>query len=45
MPAADDMLCLMMMTMMTMPMMMPFVQGILFVMQLVNSQETQLVCC
>jgi hypothetical protein len=44
MAAAEDMLCLMMMTMMTMPLMMPFIQGILFSMCLVNPQETQVVC-
>jgi hypothetical protein len=31
--------------MMTVPLVMPFVQGILFGMHLVNSQETQVVCC
>jgi hypothetical protein len=31
-------------TMMMMQLMMPFVQGILFGMRLVNSQETQVVC-
>jgi hypothetical protein len=39
--SAEDMLCLMTMTKMTMPLMMPFVQSILFSMHLVNSQETQ----
>jgi hypothetical protein len=38
----EDLLC---MIMMTLPLMMPFVQGILFGMHLVNSQETQVVCC
>jgi hypothetical protein len=41
MVAAEDLLCAMMMTM---PLVMPFVQGILFGMHLVNSQETQVVC-
>jgi NhaP-type Na+/H+ or K+/H+ antiporter len=36
--AAEDLLCAMMM--MTMPLVMPFVQGVLFGMHLVNSQET-----
>jgi hypothetical protein len=45
MAAAEDMLCLTMMTMMLMPLMMPFFRGILFGMHLVNSQETQVVCC
>jgi hypothetical protein len=40
--ATEDLLCAMMM--MTMPLMMPFVQGILVSMHLVNSQETQVVC-
>jgi hypothetical protein len=31
-------------TMMMMQLMMPFVQGVLFSMHLVNSQETQVVC-
>jgi hypothetical protein len=31
--------------MMTLPLVMPFVRGILFGMRLVNSQETQVVCC
>jgi hypothetical protein len=44
MVAAKDMFC-QMMTMMTMPLMVPFVCGILFGMHLVNSQETQVVCC
>jgi hypothetical protein len=39
---AEDLLCAMMMTV---PLVMPFVQGILFGMHLVNSQETQVVCC
>jgi hypothetical protein len=43
MAAVEDMLCHLTM-MMTMPLMMPFVQGILFGMCLVNSQETQVVC-
>jgi hypothetical protein len=38
MVAAKDLLCAMMM--MTMPLVMPFVQGVLFGMHLVNSQET-----
>jgi hypothetical protein len=38
--APDDLLC----TMMTSPLMMPFVQGILFGMCLVNLQATQVVC-
>jgi hypothetical protein len=37
MVAAEDMLC---MRMMTMPLMMPFVWGILFGMRLLNLQET-----
>jgi lipopolysaccharide export system protein LptC len=37
----QDLLCAMMMTS---PMVMPFVQGVLFGMRLVNSQETQVVC-
>ena len=41
MAAAEDLLCAMMMTS---PLMMPFVQGILFGMHLVNLQETQVVC-
>jgi hypothetical protein len=39
---AEDELCAMMM--MTIPLVMPFVRGILFVMRLVNSQETQVFC-
>jgi hypothetical protein len=39
MVVAEDLLCVMMM--MTMPLVIPFVQGILFGMHLVNSQETQ----
>jgi hypothetical protein len=42
MAAAEDLLCAMMM--MTTPLVMPFVQGILFGMFLVNLQETQVVC-
>jgi lipopolysaccharide export system protein LptC len=38
---AEDLLCAMMMTM---PLVMPFVRGVLFGMCLVNSQETQVVC-
>jgi hypothetical protein len=38
---AEDLLCTMMMTV---PLVMPFVRGILFGMCLVNSQETQVVC-
>jgi hypothetical protein len=41
---AEDILCLMTMTMMMMLLMMPIVWGILFGMHLVNSQETQVVC-
>jgi hypothetical protein len=41
MVAAEDLLCAMMMTM---PLVMPFLWGILFGMRLVNSQETQVVC-
>jgi hypothetical protein len=41
MTAAEDLLCA---RMMTSPLMMPFVQGILFGMHLLNSQETQVVC-
>jgi lipopolysaccharide export system protein LptC len=37
----QDLLCAMMMTS---PLVMPFVQGVLFGMRLVNSQETQVVC-
>jgi hypothetical protein len=44
MVVAEDMLCLMTMTMMTMPLIMPFVQGVLFSMHLVKLQETQVVC-
>jgi hypothetical protein len=44
MAAAEDTLCLMTMTMMMTPLMMPFTQGIPFGMHLVNSQETQVVC-
>jgi hypothetical protein len=36
----EDLLC----AMMTSPLMMPFVQGVLFSMCLLNSQETQVVC-
>jgi hypothetical protein len=39
---AEDLLCTMMMTV---PLVMPFVWGILFGMHLVNLQETQVVCC
>jgi hypothetical protein len=39
---AEDLLCAMMM--MTMPLVMPFVRGVLFGTHLVNSQETQVVC-
>jgi hypothetical protein len=39
---AEDLFCMMMMT--RMPLVMPFVQGIMFGMHLVNSQETQVVC-
>jgi hypothetical protein len=38
----QDLLCAMMMTL---PLVMPFFWGILFGMCLVNSQETQVVCC
>jgi hypothetical protein len=38
---AEDLLCAMMMTV---PLVMPFVRGILFGMRLVNLQETQVVC-
>jgi hypothetical protein len=38
---AEDLLCTMMMTV---PLVMPFVRGVLFGMRLVNSQETQVVC-
>jgi Sec-independent protein secretion pathway component TatC len=37
----QDLLCAMMMTV---PLVMPFVRGVLFSMRLVNSQETQVVC-
>jgi hypothetical protein len=40
--AAEDLLCAMMMAT---PLVIPFVQGILFSMRLVNLQETQVVCC
>jgi hypothetical protein len=40
--AVKDMLCVMT-TMM--PLMMPFIQGLLFGMDLLISQETQVVCC
>ncbi len=40
--AVEDLLCTIMMTM---PLVMPFVWGILFGMHLVNLQETQVVCC
>jgi hypothetical protein len=43
MVVAEDLLCAMMM--MTMPLVMRFVWGILFGIRLVNSQETQVVCC
>jgi hypothetical protein len=39
--APEDLLCVMMMS----PLRMPFVQGALFGMHLVNSQETQVVWC
>jgi hypothetical protein len=39
--AAEDLLCMMMMMS---PLMMPFIQGILFGMHLLNLQETQVVC-
>jgi hypothetical protein len=42
MAAPEDMLCRTMTV--TTPLMMPFVQGILFGMHLVNLQETQVVC-
>jgi hypothetical protein len=42
MVAVEDLLCVMMMMS---PLVMPFVRGILFVMRLVNLQETQVVCC
>jgi hypothetical protein len=38
---AEDLLCVLMMTV---PLVMPFVQGVLFGMRLVNLQETQVVC-
>jgi hypothetical protein len=38
---AEYLLCAMMMTV---PLVMPFVQGVLFGMRLVNSQETQVLC-
>jgi hypothetical protein len=41
--AVENLLCAMMM--MTMPLVMPFLRGILFGMHLVNLQETQVVCC
>jgi hypothetical protein len=41
MAASEELLCAMMMTT---PLVMPFIQGILFGMHLVNSQETQEVC-
>jgi hypothetical protein len=41
--AAEDLLC-QTRTMTRMPLMMPFIRGILFSMHLVNSQETQVVC-
>jgi hypothetical protein len=37
----EDLLCVMMMTM---PLVMPFIQGVLFGMRLVNLQESQVVC-
>jgi hypothetical protein len=37
---AEDLLC----TIMMVPLVMPFIWGILFGMHLVNSQETQVVC-
>ncbi len=37
----EDLLCMMMMKL---PLVIPFIQGILFSMHLVNSQETQVVC-
>jgi hypothetical protein len=43
MVVAEDILCLMMTTMIMMLLMMPFVWGILFGMHLVNSQETKVV--
>jgi hypothetical protein len=44
MAVAEDMLRHMMTMTMT-PLMMPFVWGVLFGMHLVNSKETQVVCC
>jgi ABC-type methionine transport system permease subunit len=44
MVAEEDLLCHTMTMMMT-PLMMRFVWGILFGMYLVNSKETQVVCC
>jgi hypothetical protein len=41
MVALEELLCAMMMTT---PLVMPFIRGILFGMHLVNSQETQVVC-
>jgi hypothetical protein len=41
MAAMEDLLCTMMMMM---PLMIPFVLGILFSMRLLNMQETQVVC-
>jgi hypothetical protein len=40
--AAEDLLCAMMMML---PLVIPFIQGILFSMHLENLQETQVVCC
>jgi hypothetical protein len=40
--APQDLLCAMMMML---PLVMPFIWGILFGMHLVNLQETQVVCC
>ncbi len=42
MAAAENMLCAMIMML---PLMMPFVQGILFGMHLLNLQETEVLCC
>jgi hypothetical protein len=43
--AAEDMLCVMMTMMpLMMPLMMPFIWGLLFGMDLLNLQETQVVC-
>jgi hypothetical protein len=42
--AVEDMLCMTTTTMMMIPLMIPFVQGILFGMHLVTSQMTQVVC-